>query len=68
MAEQMPGELTRDAELEKDRLDRLDALYREEGWGLITDQAFGGRVRPSDVELSARAVARWAHENMRMKR
>lgn len=41
--------------------DWLDATYREEGWGLITDEAFGGRVRPLDVESQAREVARYAY-------
>ena len=40
----------------------LDTTYREEGWGIITDRAFHGRVRPQDVESMAREVARWAHE------
>lgn len=56
----MVGELTRDAELEADRLDKM---YREEGWGLITDKAFGGRLRPQDVESQARDVARRAYES-----
>jgi hypothetical protein len=43
---------------------RLDIKYRKEGWGLVTDQAFGGRVRPSDVELQARVVARWASDKL----
>lgn len=40
----------------------LDERYREEGWGKITDQVFGGRVRPQDVESMAREVARWAYD------
>jgi len=44
---------------------RLDMQYRREGWGLITDLAFEGRVRPSDVESSARSVARWASDKLR---
>lgn len=42
--------------------DKLDAGYREEGWGKITDAAFGGRVRPSDVEAGARIVAQYASD------
>lgn len=38
----------------------LDELYRDEGWGTITDQVFEGRVAPKDVESAAREVARWA--------
>lgn len=45
-----------------ERDDLLDARYREEGWGLITDKAFGGRLRPLNVESNAREVARWAYE------
>jgi len=40
----------------------LDATYREEGWGLITDKAFVGRLRPLDVESQARTVARYAYD------
>ena len=40
--------------------DRLNAMYREEGWALITDKALPG-VRPSDVESQARDVARYAY-------
>lgn len=36
----------------------LDARYREEGWGLITDAVFQGRIAPTDVESQAREVAR----------
>ena len=50
-----PGELA-------ERDDKLDALYREEGWGLITDKAFGGSLRPMDVESQAREVARYAYD------
>jgi hypothetical protein len=45
--------------------DRLDQTYREEGWGLMTDKAFGGRVRPLDVESQAREVARWAYAEIK---
>jgi hypothetical protein len=38
----------------------LDTQYRGEGWGLITDKAFGGRVAPKDAESAAREVARYA--------
>tara|TARA_R110000787_G_scaffold631_5_gene2343 strand:- start:1082 stop:1342 length:261 start_codon:yes stop_codon:yes gene_type:complete len=41
--------------------DELNAFYREEGWGLITDYAFEGKLAPMDVESQAREVARWAH-------
>ena len=44
------------------RDDLLDAGYRDEGWGLITDKVFGGRLRPLDVENQARHVARWAYD------
>jgi hypothetical protein len=44
---------------------RFDMKCRKEGWGLVTDQAFGGRVRPSDVKLQAREVARWASDKLR---
>jgi len=40
----------------------LDARYREEGWGLITDAVFQGRIAPTDVESQAREVARWAYQ------
>lgn len=43
------------------REERLNAQYREEGWGLITDRVFDG-VEPSDVETSAREVARFAFD------
>jgi len=49
-------------EPQEERDARLDARYREEGWGLITDQVFGGRLRPLNVESQARDVARWAYE------
>lgn len=42
----------------------LDAEYRAEGWGKITDAAFNGRVAPMDVESNARHVARYAHEQI----
>lgn len=42
--------------------DRLNASYRESGWGRITDQALG--VEPYDVESQARRVAEWAHLTM----
>lgn len=42
--------------------DKLDVGYREQGWGKITDAAFGGRVRPSDVEAGARIVAQYASD------
>jgi hypothetical protein len=48
---------------ERDAL--LDARYREEGWGLICDQVWNGRVRPIDVESRARDVLRWAYEQIR---
>ena len=39
----------------------LNALYRAEGWGLITDKALG--IEPIHVESQARRVAEWAfHE------
>ena len=38
----------------------LDAIYRREGWGKITDQAFKGTLAPKDVESQAREVARFA--------
>lgn len=38
----------------------LDARYREEGWGEVTDEVFNGRLAPQDVESQAREVARWA--------
>lgn len=44
----------------------LDARYREEGWGLITDQVFNGRLRPTNVESQARDVARWSYEQVRL--
>lgn len=40
----------------------LDARYREDGWGLITDQVWDEKVAPTDVESAARDVARWAYE------
>ena len=40
----------------------LNAMYREEGWGLITDKAFDGRVKPEDVGSQAREVARYAYD------
>jgi len=40
----------------------LNATYRQEGWGRITDQALG--IAPEDVESQARAVARWAFDEM----
>lgn len=36
----------------------LNAMYREEGWGRITDAALG--IEPEHVESQAREVARWA--------
>jgi fructose 1,6-bisphosphatase len=38
----------------------LNALYRQQGWGQITDQAFKGELAPLDVESQAREVARFA--------
>lgn len=49
----------------EERDDKLDARYREEGWGLLTDQAFAGRLRPRNVESQARDMARWAYEKMK---
>jgi len=40
---------------------RLDLQYRNEGWGVITDKAFAGRIRPLDIESQARDVARYAY-------
>ena len=40
----------------------LDLKYREEGWGLITDKAFAGHIRPLDIESQARDVARYAYD------
>lgn len=40
----------------------LDARYREEGWGRITDSALG--IEPRNVESQARRVAQWAHERI----
>lgn len=52
-------------EPQEERDARLDARYREDGWGLITDQVWAGRVRPVDVESPARDVARWAYEQVK---
>lgn len=49
-------------EPKEERDARLDARYREDGWGLITDQVWAGRVQPVDVGSAARDVARWAYE------
>ena len=43
----------------------LNERYREEGWGLITDKVWEGRVAPIDVESRARDVARWAYEQVK---
>ena len=43
----------------------LDKLYRDEGWGKITDLVFGGNVRPLNVEPAARHVAQWAFEKLK---
>lgn len=51
-----------DTPSQEERDNILDARYREEGWGLITDQVFAGRLRPLNVESQARDVARWAYE------
>lgn len=48
-----------------ERDDKLDVTYRDEGWGLITDKAFGGKIRPLDVEAQARSVARYAYEEIK---
>lgn len=44
--------------------EKLNKLYRAEGWGLITDLALG--VEPTEVESSAREVARKALELIRI--
>ena len=41
---------------------RLNALYREEGWGKVSDAALG--IEPYDVESQARRVAEWAHNEI----
>jgi len=41
--------------------DRLDLQYRNEGWGVITDKAFAGRIRPLNIEPQARDVALYAY-------
>lgn len=48
-------------ETRADRDERLNAQYREEGWGQITDRVFAG-VDPIDVESAARDVARFAYD------
>ena len=42
--------------------DRLNARYRDAGWGHLTDAALG--IAPCDVESQARRVAEWAHERI----
>ncbi len=57
------GDNTRaDTTTKEQRDNDLDARYREEGWGLITDKVWEGRVRPIDVESRSRDVARWSYE------
>ncbi len=45
-----------------DRNTRLNKLYRDEGWGHITDDALG--IAPVDVESQARSVASYAAEEI----
>lgn len=47
----------------KARNARLNASYRGEGWGLVTDQSLS--IEPVDVESQARMVARWAYERIK---
>lgn len=61
MAEQMGDGVEAAPEDPNERNERLNARYREEGWGLMTDQAFEGKLAPVDVESQARTVARWAY-------
>lgn len=48
----------------QDQDEKLNALYRAEGWGKITDQVFL-KVPPCDVTSAARTVARWTHGELR---
>ena len=41
-------------------MSKLDELYRQAGWGRITDAALN--IEPRHVESQARDVARFAHE------
>lgn len=41
-----------------ERFPRVNAMAREDGWGIVTDAALG--ILPEDVESQARVVARWA--------
>lgn len=45
--------------------ENIVSMYRDEGWGKITDKAL--RISPSDVESQARSVARWAHTEIEGK-
>ncbi|UXO93795.1 hypothetical protein Pan1_80 [Pseudanabaena phage Pan1] len=47
----------------EERFPKVNASAREEGWGLITDQAL--KILPEDVESQARAVARWAYDEIK---
>lgn len=41
---------------------RMNAIYREAGWGKIAHAALG--IEPFDTEAQARDVARWAHHHL----
>lgn len=41
----------------------LNKMYRDEGWGGITDEALG--IEPVDVESQARIVAEWAFDQIK---
>lgn len=40
----------------------INELYRQQGWGQITDKALG--LEPENVESQARCVAAWAFEEI----
>lgn len=40
----------------------LNKMYREQGWGLVTDKAL--KIEPKDVESQARTVAQWAYDEI----
>jgi hypothetical protein len=40
----------------------INKIYRDEGWGKITDLSLG--IPPENVESQARMVARWAHDRI----
>lgn len=47
----------------QERFPRVNAMAREDGWGVVTDAALG--ILPENVESQARGVAKWAADRIK---